>query len=252
MSIPIEHITPQQFTDADGVDDWRVLYWGAHAFFRAGSYAQGAALVGDIAALVADDEHDPDVDLRREGVAVKLISRGIRNLSTRDIELARAVSAAAAKRGLTADPSRIQVVQVAIASVPDAPVLPFWQAALGYVRPNDSHLVDPLRRNSSFFLQDEMPADRPRRGRMHIDVAVPHDQVHARIDAIVAAGGRIADDSAAPEWWTLADAENHGVDITTWWGRDSVRLEEEREEREETEETGEPQETEDREKLPEN
>ncbi|TFV95378.1 VOC family protein [Leifsonia flava] len=228
-----EKITPQQFSEADGVDDWRVLYWGAHAFFRAESaepYAQGAAFVADIAELVADDRHDPDVDLRREGVAVKLVTRGIRDLSTRDLELARAISAAAAQRGLVADPSRIQVLQVAIASVPDAAVLPFWQAALGYVRPNETHLVDPLRRNSSFFLQDEMPADRPRRGRMHIDVAVPHDQVRARIDAIVAAGGRIADDSEAPEWWTLADAENHGVDITTWWGRDSVRLEEQREE----------------------
>jgi len=53
--------------------------------------------------------------------------------------------------------------------------------------------------------------------------------VHARIDAAIAAGGRMADDSFAPEWWTLADAENHGVDITTWWGRDATRLEEQRE-----------------------
>ena len=60
---------------------------------------------------------------------------------------------------------------------------------------------------------------------MHVDVSVPHDQVHARIAAIARGGRRMADDSYAPEWWTLADTENHGVDITTWWGRDSVRLE---------------------------
>ncbi|MET0975067.1 MAG: VOC family protein [Leifsonia sp.] len=225
----IEQITPQQFHDSDGVDDWRVLYWGAHAFFRAPSYAVGARLVAAIAALVEEWQHDPDVDLRREGVAVKLITRGIRDLSVRDVELARRISDAARELGLTPDPSVLQVVQTAVASVPSVDVTPFWEAVLGYVRPNESHLVDPLRRNSSFFLQDEMAADKPRRGRMHVDVCVPHDQVQARIDAALAAGGRMADDSEAPEWWTLADAENHGVDITSWTGRESTRLEEQRE-----------------------
>jgi 4a-hydroxytetrahydrobiopterin dehydratase len=224
----VEPITPQQFHDAEGVDDWRVLYWGAHAFFRATSYAQAARFVAAIAELAAPSRHDPDVDLRREGVAVKLVTRGIRNLSTRDIELARRISEAARDLGLDADPSALQVVQAAVASTPTADVTPFWAAVLGYVQPNDTHLVDPLRRNSSFFLQPEERVASGR-GRMHIDVCVPHDQVHARIDAAVAAGGRIADDSSAPEWGTLADPENHGVDITTWWGREAVRLEEQRE-----------------------
>jgi 4a-hydroxytetrahydrobiopterin dehydratase len=224
----VEPITPQQFHDAEGVDDWRVLYWGAHAFFRATSYAQAARFVAAIAELAAPSRHDPDVDLRREGVAVKLVTRGIRNLSTRDIELARRISEAARDLGLDADPSALQVVQAAVASTPTADVTPFWAAVLGYVQPNDTHLVDPLRRNSSFFLQPEERVASGR-GRMHIDVCVPHDQVHARIDAAVAAGGRIADDSSAPQWWTLADPENHGVDITTWWGREAVRLEEQRE-----------------------
>jgi len=225
----VEPITPQQFHDADGVDDWRVLYWGAHAFFRATSYAHAARLVAAVAELAAPTRHDPDVDLRREGVAVKLITRGIRNLSNRDIELARRISEVARDLGLDADPSALQIVQAAVASPPSADVMPFWTAVLGYVRPNGSHLVDPLRRNPSFFLQPEERVA-PGRGRMHIDVSVPHDQVHARIDAAIAAGGRMADDSFAPEWWTLADAENHGVDITTWWGRDATRLEEAREE----------------------
>lgn len=223
----VEPITPQQFHDAEGVDDWRVLYWGAHAFFRATSYAQGARFVAAIAELVAPTRHDPDVDLRREGVAVKLATRGIRNLSNRDLDVARRISEAAHDLGLEADPSVLQVVQTAVASAPAADVMPFWAAVLGYVRPNDTHLVDPLRRNSSFFLQR---AERvaPGRGRMHVDVCVPHDQVYARIEAAVAAGGRIADDSEAPEWWTLADSERHGVDITTWWGREAIRLEEAR------------------------
>jgi 4a-hydroxytetrahydrobiopterin dehydratase len=220
----IEPITPKQFHDAAGVDDWRVMYWGAHAYFRAGSFAAGARLVAAIAELDEQLHHEPDVDLRREGVVVKLVTRDIRNLSVRDVELARRISAAARGLGLEPEPSALQVVQTAVASAPSIDVMPFWKAALGYVRSDDTHLVDPLRRNSSFFLQ-EVDGLNPRRGRMHVDVSVPHDQVHARIAAILAAGGRMADDSFAPEWWTLADAENHGVDITTWWGRDSVRLE---------------------------
>jgi 4a-hydroxytetrahydrobiopterin dehydratase len=223
----VEPLTPQQFHDAEGVDDWRVLFWGAHAFFRATSYAQGAGFVAAVAELVAPTRHDPDVDLRREGVAVKLATRGIRNLSTRDVELARRISAAARDLGLEADPSMLQVVQTAVASAPSAEIAPFWEAVLGYVPPNDTHLVDPLRRNGSFFLQ---PADgvTEGRGRIHIDVCVPHDQVEARIAAAIAAGGRMADDSNAPEWWTLADSEQHKVDVTTWWGRDAIRLEEAR------------------------
>ncbi|WP_344372734.1 VOC family protein [Agromyces tropicus] len=220
-------LSPEAFHDAEGVDDWRVLYWGAHAFFRAASYAEGAAFV---AAITSRDEvarHEPDVDLRHEGVAVKLISRDVRDLSVRDVEVARLVSAIAREHGLVADPSVLQVVQTAVASPEAADVTPFWQAVLGYVRPNDTHLVDPLRRSSSVFLQ---PTEfvREGRGRMHVDVCVPHDQVESRIAAVLAAGGRIVDDSFAPEWWTLADAENHKVDVTTWWGRESTRLEEER------------------------
>ncbi|HEX6954861.1 MAG TPA: hypothetical protein VF156_08270, partial [Agromyces sp.] len=54
-------ITPQQFHDADGVDDWRVLYWGAHAFFRADSYAVAVRFVAAITALDEVVRHEPDV-----------------------------------------------------------------------------------------------------------------------------------------------------------------------------------------------
>ena len=221
-----ERVTPADFQRADGSGDWRTMYWGANAFFVADSYQQGAGFVASIARIAAASAHDPDVDLRREGVAVKLITREARDLSTRDVEVARQISAAARALGLRADPARLQVVQTALASVPSAEVTRFWLAALGYVRQGPSHLVDPLRRNPSFFLQDEMDPAKPGRGRMHVDVCVPHDQVQARISAVLATGGRMADDSAAPEWWTLADAENHGVDIVSVIGRDSTRLEE--------------------------
>jgi hypothetical protein len=34
--------------------------------------------------------------------------------------------------------------------------------------------------------------------------------------AALEAGGRLADDTHVPHWWTLASPENHGVDIAAW------------------------------------
>jgi 4a-hydroxytetrahydrobiopterin dehydratase len=36
------------------------------------------------------------------------------------------------------------------------------------------------------------------------------------VDAALAAGGRLADDSHAPAGWSLASPDNHGVDIASW------------------------------------
>jgi 4a-hydroxytetrahydrobiopterin dehydratase len=45
---------------------------------------------------------------------------------------------------------------------------------------------------------------------------VPADQAEARVAAALEAGGRLADATHVPDWWTLASPENHGVDIAAW------------------------------------
>ena len=66
-------------------------------------------------------------------------------------------------------------------------------------------------------LQAPWSADlKPGRGRTHIDVSVPADQAEAGVAAALEAGGRLADGTHVPHWWTLASPENHGVDIATW------------------------------------
>jgi 4a-hydroxytetrahydrobiopterin dehydratase len=47
-------------------------------------------------------------------------------------------------------------------------------------------------------------------------VSVPADQAEARVAAALEAGGRLADGTHVPQWWTLASPENHGVDIAAW------------------------------------
>src|SRR5213594_115412 len=65
-----ENISPKQFRESEGVDDWRVLGDGANAYFRTGSFAAGAPLVQTISALPRVDELQPDIDVRHDGVTV--------------------------------------------------------------------------------------------------------------------------------------------------------------------------------------
>ncbi|MBO9556176.1 VOC family protein [Cellulomonas sp.] len=212
-------ITAAQFHDSDGVDDWRVLFGGAHAHFRTGSFATGVALVDAIGELADAMNHHPDVDLRYGGVTVRLISHDVGGLSDRDVRLARQISQAARELDIPTDPSVPQAVQVAVDALVSRDVLPFWKAVLGYQEDESGDLVDPSGRGPSFWFQ-QMDAPRPQRNRIHVDVSVPHDQAQARVAAALAAGGHLVSDVHAPAWWTLADAEGNEVDVATWQGRD--------------------------------
>ena len=44
----------------------------------------------------------------------------------------------------------------------------------------------------------------------------PTGSLAGRVAAALAAGGRLADVSHVPNWWTLASPDNHGVDIAAW------------------------------------
>ncbi len=117
--------------------------------------------------------------------------------------------------GLESDPAQLQVVGVAVAQGAEADVRPFFAAALRYEYVADTDVADPHRRNANFSFQRVSPP-KPGRGRTHIDISVPAEQAEARVAATLAAGGRLADDSHAPWWWTLASPDNHGVDIAAW------------------------------------
>ncbi len=129
-----ERITPRQFHEADGVEDWRVLGEGACTYFRTGSFAAGTRLVHAISQLAGLEDHHPDVDLRYEGVTVRLITitHDYYGLSDRDVEVARQISAVARELGVPADPSAVQTVQVSIDALVHPDVIPFWRAVLGY------------------------------------------------------------------------------------------------------------------------
>lgn len=220
-----EGITARQFREADGVGDWRVLGEGACTYFRTGSFAAGARLVQAISELASVDEHSPDVDVRHDGVTVRLITitDEYYGMSQRDVELARQISAAAREQGVPADPSAVQTVLVIPGAPNTAEVMPFWRAVLGYEPRGDSpdeDLVDPGNRGPAFWFE---PMDQPRPdggGAIHVAIWVPYEQAEARVNAALAAGGRLVRDQFAPAWWTLADAAGNEADIATTMSRD--------------------------------
>jgi 4a-hydroxytetrahydrobiopterin dehydratase len=205
-----ETIKPQRFHEFD----WRVVRDDASTHFRTDSFEAGVALVDAIGKLAAAANNDPDVDLRSDGVTVRLGTRRA-GLSEGDVELAEQISTAARELGVPVDLTGLQSVQVAIDALVIPDVLPFWRAVLGYMQVGDEDLVDPHLQGPPFWFQ-QMDAPRPQRNRIHIDVYVPHDEAQARIAAAIAAGGHVVSDENAPGWWTLADAEGNEVDVAPW------------------------------------
>jgi len=213
----------RRFHESEGVEDWRVVGEGACAYFRTGSFAAGARFVNAISELAGLDDHHPDVDLRHEGVTVRLITmtHDYCGLSERDLELARQISAKARELGVPADPATVQTVQVTIDAVDIPKVKPFWRTVLGYRDRADSpeDLIDPRGRGASFWFQ-KIDAPDPEGNRMHIDVWVPPGHAEPRIAAAIAAGGHLVTDKYAPAWWTLGDAEGNLADVATATSRD--------------------------------
>jgi 4a-hydroxytetrahydrobiopterin dehydratase len=210
-----ETVTPKQFHEVD----WRVVRNDACTHVRTGSFAAGLTLVDAIGRLANAANHHPDVDLRTDGVTVRLRSGRDGRLSERDVALAREISAVASELDLPIDLDGVQSIQVAIDALIIPDVLPFWRAVLGYQEVDDEDLIDPHFQGPPFWFQ-QMDAPRPQRNRIHIDVYVPHDQAEARVAAALAAGGHLVSDENAPEWWTLADAEGNEADVAPWPDRD--------------------------------
>src|SRR4249919_918245 len=105
-----ERISPQRFHETD----WRVIRDDASTHFRTGSFAAGVALVDAIGKLADAANHHPDVDLRYDGVTVRVKTHSEGRLTERDVALAGQISDAARELGVPIDLTGLQAVQVAI------------------------------------------------------------------------------------------------------------------------------------------
>jgi 4a-hydroxytetrahydrobiopterin dehydratase len=204
----------QGFLAAEGLDDWVVLHGGGTAAFRVRSVREAARLAEAVAAVPGLEGSGALLTIADGRLTVRL-SRDLWQLELQHVELARAVSAVARDHGAVADRASVQEVQLAIAAKPDAVDVDFWRAVLGYAAMADDNAVDPLGHGSTVWMQ-ELHEAKPLRHAMHVDVSVAREHVQARLEAALAAGGRVVDESEDPGHWTLADRAGNRVCITAW------------------------------------
>jgi 4a-hydroxytetrahydrobiopterin dehydratase len=136
-------------------------------------------------------------------------------LERRHLDLARDISAVARSHGAVADRAAAQEVQLAIAAKPDDSEVGFWRAALGYAPLAEDNAVDRLGHGSTVWMQD-LDEAKPLRHAMHVDVSVAREHVEERVEAALAAGGRVVDESGAPAHWILSDRAGNRVCICAW------------------------------------
>jgi 4a-hydroxytetrahydrobiopterin dehydratase len=223
--------TRQEISDAVGGLGWRLVLGVVTTQVRARSLATAVEVAAlAVGALGREGEGHLSADVRADRVVLSLVTGDAGRVTGRDLRLAHEVTAALGARGLRttpgldAGPGSLQIVEIAVDALDIPAVRPFWQAVLGYVDdpggPSPAAaLVDPLGRGPAVWFQ-QMDAPRPQRNRIHLDVSVPHELAAARIEATVAAGGRVVGDDEAPAFWVLADPEGNEVCVTTWQGRD--------------------------------
>jgi len=203
---------------------WRYVLGEFRTEVLTGSLPLAADVAGRAAAL-PDVEGHLRMDIRADRLLLSLQTAEAGWVTTRDAELARRLSALAEEFRLTTRPGdrarTVQVLEIGIDAMDIPGIRPFWKAVLGYVdeAENWNGLIDPLALGASVWFQ-QMDAPRPQRNRIHLDISVPHDEAPRRIEATLAAGGKLLSDAEAPAFWVLADPEGNEACITTWQGRD--------------------------------
>ncbi len=206
-----------EFQRAAGAEGWRVLGSGACAWFAAPSLTAGAELATRIAEL-AEEQSQPDVDLRTGGVRVRIGASGSAEqaeptdagltgirLTEAEVSLAGAISAAARELGLDPTPAALQSLRLVVGTTDPAALQPFWRTVLDYRPESVDCLGDPLRRDPAITFH-RLDQPRPLRSRIHVDVV-------RTPDAVAAARAAVGQQPSGPFQVMLADPEGNEIDL---------------------------------------
>ncbi|WP_433291980.1 VOC family protein [Actinoplanes sp. CA-030573] len=209
-------LTRRAASEAVGDRGWRFVLGALRTSIPAGSMAEAAGIAARAVAACGPDADDQlRAELRPGRVVLTLRSRAGGGVTTGTVELAHRIAAAVPP----GRPESVQQLEIAVDALDIAAVRPFWRAVLAYADGPGDLLVDPNGTTPVVWFQ-QMDAPRPQRNRLHLDISVPHDEAPGRLEAALAAGGRIVSDEHVPAWWVLADPEGNEVCLTTWQGRD--------------------------------
>jgi 4a-hydroxytetrahydrobiopterin dehydratase len=233
-------LTGRHISDTVGDAGWRYVLRTLRASVRVGSLTEALTVAARVVeAAGVDADGSLVVDARRDRLVVTLQSAASVSVTERELGLAQRIAAAVGELGLRLDPEvagtaaqteeaaqtgrSVQILEIAIDALDILSIRPFWKAVLGYTDepgagPQDA-IVDPVGQGPAVWFQ-QMDQPRTQRNRIHFDVSVPHDEAPHRIQAALAAGGRVVSDVEAPAFWVLADAEGNEACVTTWQGRD--------------------------------
>jgi len=215
-----EKLTGQQIAALD-LSDWANLLGGLQTRIRTGDFVTGLQVLNAIGAAAEEMNHHPDLDLRYSRIDVRLSSHDAGGITDRDVRLAHKIEDIAAAAGVELDRSGQSRVELGLDSPDGGRIAPFWAAVLDARHTRGEGWEDVGDPNGVLPLVWFQPSgDEEPRQRWHPDVWVEVDQVQPRIDAAVAAGGRLVSDDRAPRFWVLADAEDNRVCLCTWQGRD--------------------------------
>ncbi|MFE0748815.1 VOC family protein [Gordonia sp. NPDC058843] len=199
-------------------DPWRVIADRLAAAYNTGSMVRGGEFVAKIIDAAEEANHHPDIDLRYGTVHLVLTTHSAHQLTEADVALANRITGIAADLGLEPVSAPVTQFNLAIDALDIPAIRPFWKAVLGYgdaAEREPVDLVDPAGRLPSVWFQ-QMDEPRPQRSRMHVDLWIPTDELHERLQAAITAGGQLLTDQYAPAFWVLADAEGNEVCLCTW------------------------------------
>jgi 4a-hydroxytetrahydrobiopterin dehydratase len=215
-----QKLTGQQIADLE-LGDWANLAGRLQTRIRTGDFATGLKVLNAIGAAAEEQNHHPDLDLRYSRIDVRLRSHDAGGITDRDIRLAHAIEDIAAAAGVELDRDGLSRFELGLDSPDGHRLAPFWAAVLQseHTYGDDyDDVADPVDVLPLIWFQPS--GSEEIRQRWHPDVWVEADQVQPRIDAAVAAGGRLVSADRAPRFWVLADAEDNRVCLCTWQGRD--------------------------------
>jgi hypothetical protein len=205
-----------------GTADWQAVF-SAMACYRTPSPTLQRDVAAAAAALADDTGFPLLVDLR-PGLVILDSGKDqwddhAHGLELDFIELAGLLQTAARELGATADPGLPRFVQLFLDAADVAAVRAFWIAALGYTHDRRAGLTDihdPRRLNPVLVFQELDASEtqrRRQRNRIHFELAVPSDLAPTRLATILAAGGRLLDESEDRR--RVADPEGNEVVIVS-------------------------------------
>jgi 4a-hydroxytetrahydrobiopterin dehydratase len=224
MTDQSQRLTWAQVHAAD-LADWRQIAGRLKARFRTGDFATGLALVNGIGTAAEAANHHPDILLSFSDVVVSLVSHDVRGITSRDLDLARQISARASELGISSDVAGLTQLELGLDTAQGPQLAPFYAALLGG-HIDHGEPVDASGQVPTVWWQEPNEADdewalpeQPFEQRWHFDVWVAVEEGERRLQAALDAGGRLVSDRAAPAYWVVEDADGNRSCICTPAGR---------------------------------